>query len=641
MNKRIGLRWAVIMAGAMLLVLAAACGGEKEIVEVVKEVVVEKVVVKEMPVKVEKVVEVEKEVVKEVKVEVPVEVVKEVEVIKEVPKVITEEKVVVREGDKVVVATAVPVGEQRFFMRTLDPNPKYGGVAILGSHGPPSIFDLISSQTIANHGISGQMWENLLRLDPRVPLTPIVPDLAWRWEISPDFKKYSFDLREGVMWSDGIEFTSADVKATYERIRFPRADQVSIRGALYSAVEEINAPNKYRVEFVMSKPVTAGTIMPAFAMSWTEILSKKVLDENNGDLHDLDSHASTGPYRHVSRDDEGWTLEANPDYWNPYVPYLDGIKHVWLFAWSPQLSAAMLGGIVDFGRLLAAKDGNDILDDKYPGLSGLREVLPIGSFVPFNLDKPYLQDTRVRRALFLVIDNWALRDAISDLRGTGPGGWFVTGTPYAKSDSVLLSTPGLRPPTDEDIAEARQLMADAGYPNGEGFPKLWMPVRETNDQRTQAPLIQAMLKDGLNIDVEITIEDASAIGQLQFERKWDLLTNADWAVGVPDPAVYMRPGFGVCGGKPCDQNYSGWNNPEFNALVDQLEVELDEDKRRAITDKMWDVLNSDPPSEPKFTAEYIFQGYWSQLKGHFPHKTTLAPNRLDLNKWDTQWLDRK
>ena len=150
-----------------------------------------------------------------------------------------------------------------------------------------------------------------------------------------------------------------------------------------------------------------------------------------------------------------------------------------------------------------------------------------------------------------------------------------------------------------------------------------------------------MLKDGLNIDVEITIEDASAIGQLQFERKWDLLTNADWAVGVPDPAVYMRPGFGVCGGKPCDQNYSGWNNPEFNALVDQLEVELDEDKRRAITDKMWDVLNSDPPSEPKFTAEYIFQGYWSQLKGHFPHKTTLAPNRLDLNKWDTQWLDRK
>ena len=77
----------------------------------------------------------------------------------------------------------------------------------------------------------------------------------------------------------------------------------------------------------------------------------------------------------------------------------------------------------------------------------------------------------MRRALFLVIDNWALRDAISDLRGTGPGGWFVTGTPYAKSDSVLLSTPGLRPPTDEDIAEARQLMADAGYPNGEGFPK--------------------------------------------------------------------------------------------------------------------------------------------------------------------------
>ena len=277
MNKRIGLRWAVIMAGAMLLVLAAACGGEKEIVEVVKEVVVEKKVVKEMPVTVEKVVEVEKEVVKEVKVEVPVEVVKEVEVIKEVPKVITEEKVVVREVEKIVVATPVPVGQQPFLIKALDPNAKYGGTLIAAAHGPPSHFDLIGSPTVANHGIAGQMWENLLRLDPRTTVPSVIPDLAVRWEISPDFKTYSFDLRQGVMWSDGTEFTSADVKATYDRLRFPRADQVSVRGATYAPIAEINAPGKYEVDFVMSRPTAAESILPAFAMSWTEIIQKKTL----------------------------------------------------------------------------------------------------------------------------------------------------------------------------------------------------------------------------------------------------------------------------------------------------------------------------------------------------------------------------
>ena len=488
MNKRIGLRWAVIMAGAMLLVLAAACGGEKEIVEVVKEVVVEKEVVKEVPVNVEKVVEVEKEVVKEVKVEVPVEVVKEVEVIKEVPKVITEEKVVVREVEKIVVATPVPVGQQPFLIKALDPNAKYGGTLIAAAHGPPSHFDLIGSPTVANHGIAGQMWENLLRLDPRTTVASVIPSLAVRWEISPDFKTYSFDLRQGVMWSDGTEFTSADVKATYDRLRFPRADQVSFREGSYAPIAEINAPGKYEVDFVMSRPTAAESILPAFAMSWTEIIQKKTLDENNGDLHQVDVHPVTGPFRHVSRDEESWVLEANPDHWNPDVPYLDGIKHIWVIAWTPQLTAMLFGGVVDWGRFVAQKDALSILNGEHPGLSARAESIALGANMPMNTER--LADVRVRKAIQIVADQKALNDAVSDLRGFVPGGWFIPGTPYAKHQSVLDATPGLRTPTDEDLELARQLMADAGYPNGEGFPTLFMPTRETPSQRTQAPLIQ-------------------------------------------------------------------------------------------------------------------------------------------------------
>ena len=638
MNKRIGLRWAVIMAGAMLLVLAAACGGEKEIVEVVKEVVVEKEVVKEVPVNVEKVVEVEKEVVKEVKVEVPVEVVKEVEVIKEVPKVITEEKVVVREVEKIVVATPAPAGEQPFLIRALDPNAKYGGTLIAAAHGPPAHFDLIGSPTIANHGIAGQMWENLLQLDPRTTVPSVIPSLAVRWEISPDFKTYSFDLRQGVMWSDGTEFTSADVKATYDRLRFPRADQVSIRGAVYDSIAEINAPGKYEVDFVMSRPVAAESILPGFAMAWTEIVQKKTLDENNGDLHDVDVHPGTGPFRHVSRDEEGWVLEANPDHWNPYVPYLDGIKHIWVIAWTPELSAMLFGGVVDWGRFVAQKDALSILRGEHPGLSARAENIPLGTLMPLNTER--LTDARVRKAIQIVVDQKAMNDVVSDLRGAVPGAWFIPGTPYAKPQSVLDATPGLRPPTAEDIELARQLMADAGYPNGEGFPTLFMPTRETPSQRTQAPLIQAMLKDGLNIDVEISIEDASGIQLVVAEKTYDLLVQGEWNTPVPDPSIYLRSAYGVCGDAPCAFNLSLWNNPEYNALLEQFDAELDQEKRLEIADKMWDVLNREAPADPRGSSENMYFAWKNDLKGGLPHGSTSGPSYNDLNRWDIQWLDR-
>ena len=172
MGKSIWRGWAAAAVGAsMLLLLAAACG-ETVVKEIPVEKIVEKEVVREVPVEVEKIVEVEREVVKEVVREVPVEVVKEVEVIKEVPKVITEEKVVVREVEKVVVATPVPAGQEPFLLKTLDPFPKRGGQLILAAHGPPAHFDLLQAGSVANIGSMGAMFDGLLRRGPEDPADP-------------------------------------------------------------------------------------------------------------------------------------------------------------------------------------------------------------------------------------------------------------------------------------------------------------------------------------------------------------------------------------------------------------------------------------------------------------------------------------
>src|SRR5207302_1546831 len=81
----------------------------------------------------------------------------------------------------------------------------------------PAHFDVHQSGTVANIGAQSRMYDYLLRRDPRDGQT-IIPDLAQRWEIAPDGKKYTFHLRRGVKFHDGADFTAEDVKATYERI---------------------------------------------------------------------------------------------------------------------------------------------------------------------------------------------------------------------------------------------------------------------------------------------------------------------------------------------------------------------------------------------------------------------------------------
>jgi len=460
-------------------VLAAAC--TREVVkEVPVEVVVEKEIVKEVPV--EKIVIMEKEVIKEVPVIKEVVVVKEVEVIKEVPviKIVTEEKVVVREIEKIVIATAVPVGQEKFLMRTLYSFPKQGGQLVLGAHGPSSHFDIFAGASIANIGSQGPMYDQLIRRDPRDPAMPIVPDLAYRWDISSDALTYTFFLREGVKFHDGPELTSEDVKATYERILFPASDLVSVRLPMfYDVVSEINTPDRYTVEFKLSEARSPALMLESFVVQWNSIVQKKTLDEHGGNLRKVDNFPGTGPFTYVSRSTDTWLQERNPNYWNPNVPYVDSIKHVWLRARSTAGDAAFLGGLVDWWMWLTPKTASIVRDRA--GMT-LLEQKSIGVLdIAFMTQRSPLSDKRVRRAFGLVIDSRALVQATAHIRKFIYGEFFVGGTPFSLHMDAILETPVLRPPTKEDIAEAKRLLADAGYPDGKGMKTLdLMPTGSPN-----------------------------------------------------------------------------------------------------------------------------------------------------------------
>src|ERR1043166_6683958 len=161
----------------------------------------------------------------------------------------------------------------KFQMAAPEPNPKHGGVMRYGILNRPPHFDVHQSGTVGNIGTQGCMFDNLIRRDPRDSGKSIVPDLAHSWEIAKDGRTYTFHLRQGVQFHDGTDFTSADVKATYDRIcRAPAGISIP-RSALFTAVSEISTPDKYTVAFRLTAPRSVNFMMSAFASGWNVIYS--------------------------------------------------------------------------------------------------------------------------------------------------------------------------------------------------------------------------------------------------------------------------------------------------------------------------------------------------------------------------------
>src|SRR5262249_36750972 len=115
------------------------------------------------------------------------------------------------------------------------PAAKRGGTLRYGVHNAPAPFDLLQSGPLANTAAQAPMSECLIRRDPRDGQS-IIADLAWKWDISPDGKKYTFYLRKGVKFHDGADFSAEDVKATYERIVRPPKGVVIPRSSLFTTV---------------------------------------------------------------------------------------------------------------------------------------------------------------------------------------------------------------------------------------------------------------------------------------------------------------------------------------------------------------------------------------------------------------------
>src|SRR5215813_4315660 len=345
-----------------------------------------------------------------------------------------------------------------------DPAAKRGGTLRYGILSAAAHFDVHQSGTVANIGPQSPMYDTLIRRSPKDGQT-IIPDLAQRWEISPDGKKYTFHLRKGVKFHDGADFTADDVKATYERICRPPKGVVIPRTPLFATVGDIVVVDPHRIEFRLTEARPKAYMLGAFASGWNIIVRKKTLEEHGGNLRQVMNYPGTGPFRHVSRKDkEIWVMDRNPDYWNKGLPYVDRLEVYHMFPFSPELGSSFLSGKVDYARLLDPVSWRKAKE--MPGVTTAAFNQSVIQAYWTNMKRKPFADPRVRRAIHLAMDRPTLVEVVKDTAPMQVGGFVYPFHDYSTPRAELEKRLGYQKDPKAAVQEARRLMKEAGYPQG-------------------------------------------------------------------------------------------------------------------------------------------------------------------------------
>jgi peptide/nickel transport system substrate-binding protein len=506
-----------------------------------------------------------------------------------------------------------------------DPSAKRGGTLRYAVHNAPAHFDVHQSGTVANIGPQSPMYDTLLRRDPKDGQT-IIPDLAWKYEISPDGKRYTFHLRKGVKFHDGADFTAEDVKATYERIARPPKGVVIPRTPLFATVGDIVVLDPHRVEFRLTEPRPQAFMLGAFASGWNIIVRKKTLEENQGNLRQVMNYPGTGPFKHVSRKDkEIWIMERNPDYWNKGLPYVDRLEVYHMFPFSPELGAAFLSGKVDYARLM-----DPVSWRKAKEMQGVTAAAFNQSVIQAfwtNMKRKPLADARVRRAIHLAMDRNALVEVVKDTAPMQIGGFVYPFHEFSTPRAELEKKLGYQKDMKPAVQEARRLMQEAGY--GQGLRGLDFVVRDIATFKLWAVAIQAMLKEHINVETNLRTVQTSVWFDEAAAGNFDLAISAIVST-LMDPSDYFSAWYGKNG----PQNYSGWTNEQFHSLAGQIERELDGSKRRALVRQAEGILEQDPPLIP-VAYEQIYDAWYNKVRGQNP---STYFGIYDVVRWDQVWL---
>ena len=340
--------------------------------------------------------------------------------------------------------------------------PKRGGTLTFAISAETPHYDPHGSDTYATLHFAAPFYSTLLRFNlSKFP--EVEGDLAQSWTVAQDLMSYAFKLHPNVKFHDGTLLTSADVKATYERLRNPPQGVVSTRKATFDDIGMIETPDPTTVVFKL-KNLNA-SMLEHFASPWNVVYSAKDLAENPAGPRTKIN--GTGPFifvehvrgSHVSGRNNG-------SYFKQGLPYLDGWKGVFTLQAAAMLNALQGGQVLGEFRGISPAERDRLVQAMGDKIRIEESSWTLNLLVCFNVEKKPFDDVRVRRALCMAIDRWGGSQGlsrISTLRAVG--GLIRPGSTFATPESELVKLPGFSKDIRKSREQAKKLLADAGVPN--------------------------------------------------------------------------------------------------------------------------------------------------------------------------------
>jgi peptide/nickel transport system substrate-binding protein len=458
------------------------------------------------------------------------------------------------------------------------------------SQGDYLTADPMAQNELLTNSINGQVYESLVMRGKKLE---ILPGLAESWK-QTNPTTWVFNLRKGVKWQDGSDFTADDVVFSIKRLQGPTSN-FRVYG---NAVGEPKKIDDHTVQ--LTTPVPNPVMLEMLANSLF-MMSKKWCEEHNAVAtqdftHQEESYTSrnamgTGPYILVSRqpdvkstfkkNPDWWGLKAGKDYWDGNV---DEIAYTPIKAGATRM-AALLSGDIDFVLDPEVQDIDKLKQDKnvhvYEGrenriiflqMDQARDELLYSNVKGKN---PF-KDVRVRKAFYQGIDVNAIQRAV--MRG------------LSVPTAILLPNPekaGIPKSMDKrypyDVAAAKKLLAEAGYPNGFEVQLDCPNNRYINDEKICVAVAAMLAKVGVTVKV-------NAIPRAQYFPKAQRMDISfcmlGWGGATTDAIFTLQPVLHSRNDKgDGDYNWGNYKDPEFDAMIDSAKGDTDAKHRQETIDK--------------------------------------------------------
>lgn len=498
--------------------------------------------------------------------------------------------------------------------------PQPGGVLTLRAQADPEHLDIQQQGSVIALNPIGPCYSNLLRYDP-LENTKVIPDLATEWSVSDDGLVYTFKLRQGVKWHDGQPFTAADVQATFDRgIKPPRGTVTPRWSAIKAMAQDWAMVDPYTFKVTLKGP--SASFLPFLAVDFMMIMPKHVL-EAKGDLKK--DVVGTGAFKFKSyKRSVSFEVVKNPDYFLPERPYLDVMLTYILPDPGTAMAAFRTRRILTLAtypyvkpselRELQAEFGDKVKIGTYPVGGSVRLCI--------NTKKTPWGDQRVRKAVHLALDRQAAVKALTE--GTGAiGAPFDPRTEWSIPLDELLKMPGYRQPKDADLAEAKRLLAEAGFPNG--FKSSIMARSYPDYVNASIFIAEQLRKIGIDLGSVKVMESAAGYAALNagdFDTEGE---SVGFIIGDPD-ALITELYLATSG-----RNYGKYYNEKVEKLFEQESRTLDVQKRKQLIREMQLILLDDPPYGFLYMSTSN-DAWWEDVRG-YQSGQTIYTNIKYIDVW--------